>query len=184
MQTIEDFQGWIWNWMLNTFGPREEIAKDRSFRFLEEAIELAQATDVTEEDAAKLVAYVYSREKGTVMEEVGDVMLTLAGVASANGVSMEGAADAVQARAVKNAEKIAAKRKLRPTDGDPLPTAEPETMYTIWCEWDIGQGAQAYTEEGAKRAARTMWDLQDMEESFDEVWDDGYIGIEPIEVNR
>ncbi len=93
-------------------------------RFFEEAVELAQATDLTRGQAHELVDYVYSRERGTPEIEIGDVMLPLAGVASAQDVPMQVAAKAVMMRAIKNAEKIAAKRKLRPTDGSAKPTKE------------------------------------------------------------
>lgn len=119
---IKEFQSWIWNWMQSTFGPPEEISKDRSMRFFEEAVELAQTTDLTREQAHELVDYVFERAPGNAHLEVGDVMLTLAGVASARGVDMGVAGIDVMVRAHANAEKIAAKRKLRPTDGSALPT--------------------------------------------------------------
>ncbi len=118
---LDAFQKWIWNWMQECFGPPEEIATDRGFRFLEEALELSQAVKVTREDAHKLVDYVFDRDPGVVSDEVGDVLLTLAGVASANDVPFVTAAHNVTMRAVKNRDKIIAKRKLRPTNG-PLPT--------------------------------------------------------------
>lgn len=118
---LDAFQKWIWNWMQECFGPPEEIATDRGFRFLEEALELSQAVNVTREDAHKLVDYVFDRDPGVVSDEVGDVLLTLAGVASANDVPFVTAAHNVTMRAVKNRDKIIAKRKLRPTNG-PLPT--------------------------------------------------------------
>lgn len=119
---IRDFQSWIWSWMLNTFGPVSEVSIDRPMRFFEEAVELAQATDLTKDQAHQLVDYVYGREKGDPFIEIGDVLLTLAGVASSRNVQMEDSARAVKLRATRNAEKIAAKRKMRPTDGSALPT--------------------------------------------------------------
>lgn len=124
MRTIDDFQTWIWNWMQECFGTPEEVKKDRPMRFFEEALELVQATGLTKSQALELVDYVYDREAGEPFAEVGDVMLTLAGLASSRNISMDKSAYAVMERADKNRDKIIAKRKMRPTDGSALPVGE------------------------------------------------------------
>ena len=124
MSNILGFQSWAYKYMLKVFGPREEIAKDRSMRFFEEAIELAQATGLTKAQAMELVDYVYARPIGEPHIEAGDVLFTLAGLASVNDVCLRKAASDVNTRAELNAEKIAAKRKKRPTDGSALPTED------------------------------------------------------------
>jgi NTP pyrophosphatase (non-canonical NTP hydrolase) len=47
-------------------------------RFLEEALELAQAEGMTEEEARRVAAYVWGRPVGETGQEVGGVMVTLA----------------------------------------------------------------------------------------------------------
>lgn len=64
----------------------------RGFRFTEEALELAQAVGVTREEALQLVDYVYGRPVGETAQEVGGVMITLAGLCTAKSVDMEDAA--------------------------------------------------------------------------------------------
>lgn len=61
--------------------------KVRAFRFLEEAMELAQSLDVTEEQAADLLHYVFDRPKGDVKQELGGCVMTL--VATANALDMD-----------------------------------------------------------------------------------------------
>lgn len=58
-------------------------------RFLEEATELAQASDLDEETVHKLVSYVYSRPKGLISQEIGGVMVTLAVLCEAAGNSFD-----------------------------------------------------------------------------------------------
>ena len=75
---LNDYQGQVVIWLKTCFG--EETAKDkteRSLRFIEEALELVQATGTSKEDVLKLVDYVYSRPIGEIEQEVGGVMTTL-----------------------------------------------------------------------------------------------------------
>ena len=51
---------------------------ERTHRFLEEALELAQANGCSRDDAVALVDYVFSRAKGDPKQEVGGVMVTRA----------------------------------------------------------------------------------------------------------
>lgn len=90
---MNDMQERAWQWANFCFG--KEVANsrtERNYRFLEEALELVQALGCEKEDALKLVEYVYSRPKGTPIQEVGGVMVTLAVLCSANLMSMENAA--------------------------------------------------------------------------------------------
>ncbi len=77
--TMRGFQTGVGIWMLEVFGA--DIAMDpleRIMRFLEEALELAQAMGMTATEAERVVAYVWSRPVGEPTQEVGGVMVTLA----------------------------------------------------------------------------------------------------------
>jgi hypothetical protein len=98
---------------------RENVA-ERSHRFLEEAIELAQASGCTKEDARLLVEYVFDRPKGTQEQEVGGVMVTLAALCSALKLKMDDAGDKELARNWERIEAIRRKQASKPA-GSPLP---------------------------------------------------------------
>jgi hypothetical protein len=93
---------------------------ERSHRFLEEAIELAQASGCTKEDARLLVEYVFDRPKGTQEQEVGGVMVTLAALCSALKLKMDDAGDKELARNWERIEAIRRKQASKPA-GSPLP---------------------------------------------------------------
>lgn len=110
-----DLQARVQPWMLACFGA--EIASDkreRNHRFLEEALELVQATGCTEDEARQLVAYVYSRPAGEPDQEVGGVMITLAALCLAQGLDMHSAGERELARIWTCVEKIRAKQAAKP----------------------------------------------------------------------
>src|SRR6185312_5264384 len=96
--------------------------EQRSFRFLEEALELAQAVGTTREEALKLVDYVYSRPIGQVGQEIGGVMVTLAGVATVCAELVNSCAEDELARCIANTAKIRMKDLNKP-ERSPLPGA-------------------------------------------------------------
>ncbi|SRR6266404_6318509 len=68
----------IWNWGDVCFGSTINTNKqERSYRFLEEALELVQAVGTSKEDAHKMVDYVYGRPVGSLTQEIGGVGITL-----------------------------------------------------------------------------------------------------------
>lgn len=71
---------------------------ERRHRFLEEAIELAQASGCTREDARIIVDYVFDRPAGAQEQEVGGVMVTLAALCNALKLTMSDAGDKELAR--------------------------------------------------------------------------------------
>ncbi len=80
-----NFQSSIRNWIKETFGTSDDnvIAwdkRERSFRFFEEATELVQSHSITREECDKILDYVFSRPVGEPSQEVGGVMVTLAGL--------------------------------------------------------------------------------------------------------
>jgi hypothetical protein len=88
------YQRRVEEWLEACFPPavRTDLS-ERTHRFLEEALELAQATGCSHEDAVALVEYVFGRPQGQPEQEAGGVMVTLAGLCSASGVSMGEAAN-------------------------------------------------------------------------------------------
>lgn len=123
------FQERVQPWMLACFNI--EIAADkleRNDRFIEEALELVQASAYPAERAHALVEYVYGRPQGDINQEVGGVMVTLAAHCLAHGVDMHAEAERELSRInqpdviVKIRSKQAAKPK-----GSALPIAAPHT---------------------------------------------------------
>jgi hypothetical protein len=93
---------------------------ERLHRFLEEALELAQASGCTKHDALQLLNYVFSRPPGNPVGEAGGVMVTLAGLCEASGINLEDAGELELARNWNRTEEIRAKRARKPF-GSPLP---------------------------------------------------------------
>ncbi|WP_010339408.1 hypothetical protein [Sphingobium yanoikuyae] len=93
---------------------------ERTHRFLEEALELAQANGCSRDDALALVQYVYDRPIGRPDLEVGGVMVTLAGLCSASQINMDQAGDRELGRNWDRIEQIRAKQAAKP-HGSPLP---------------------------------------------------------------
>lgn len=93
---------------------------ERTHRFLEEALELAQANGCTQDQALALVHYVYGRPEGSPELEVGGVMVTLASLCSASGIDMQEAGNAELHRNWDRIEAIRSKQASKPP-GSPLP---------------------------------------------------------------
>jgi NTP pyrophosphatase (non-canonical NTP hydrolase) len=115
------FQRRVAEWLAACF-PSSACADrtERMHRFLEEALELAQAAGCTGEDAQRLVDYVFSRDVGRLEHEVGGVMVTLAGLCAAAGINMNEAADRELERNWSRIDAIRHKRANKPA-GSPLP---------------------------------------------------------------
>lgn len=118
------FQQAVSVWMYACFG--SEIAADRSernHRFLEEALELVQASGCSAEEAHSLVDYVYGRPEGDINQEVGGVMVTLAAHCAAHGVDMQAAGERELARVWTKIDVIRRKQAAKPKNS---PLAETE----------------------------------------------------------
>lgn len=125
---MTSFQSRVSAWLVNCFGDEAAKAqKERNHRFLEESLELAQACGATQAEAHQLVDYVFSRDKGEVAQEVGGVMLTLAGLCYVHGIDMAELGEAELARVAtpEMIERIKYKASTKPTNS-PLPGAYPE----------------------------------------------------------
>lgn len=56
-------------------------------------------------------------------------------------------------------------------------------MYTVWCEWDIGiEGLVFATREVAIRHAKINLEACGVDETFDELYDEGLIGLDDAEI--
>lgn len=119
---LPNFQTAVDRWMGKTFGP--DIAADtteRSHRFIEEAIELVQATGLSKEDVLMLVDYVYARPTGELHQEVGGVLVTLAALANAHFIGLEWCGDVELERCWTKIEVIRQKQATKPGNNSPLP---------------------------------------------------------------
>lgn len=112
---MKSFQTNVKPWLHKCFG--ETISSDvveRNHRFLEEALELVQACDCTQDEAHQLVDYVYGRDVGEKHQEVGGVMVTLAALCLAQDMDMHEAGDTELARVWTKVEQIRAKQAAKP----------------------------------------------------------------------
>lgn len=76
-------------WATAAFGIDDVMdRKLRALRFIEEAVELVQAGELSSDDVLKIVKMVYSKPPGEIRQEVGGVMVTLAVFCHALGVNM------------------------------------------------------------------------------------------------
>src|SRR5262245_13084562 len=116
------FQRRVENWLVACFGVQTPaISKsERSHRFVEEALELAQAAGVSKSETLQLVDYVFSRRIGQVSQEVGGVLTTLAAFCYAHGLSMRECGEAELESIWDKIDQIRAKHATKP-ELSPLP---------------------------------------------------------------
>lgn len=115
------FQDRVLPWLQACFG--QEIANDkteRNHRFLEESLELVQATGCTQSEVHQLVDYVFGRPVGEPAQEVGGVMVTLAALCLAQQMDMHDAGETELKRIWTKVEQIRAKQAAKPRHS-PLP---------------------------------------------------------------
>lgn len=149
MTDMDEFQNRVARWCAECFGKTTAYdVTERNWRFLEEAIELVQSLGGTADDAHRLVDYVFAREPGEPLQEVGGTMVTLAALVAANGLSMSDGA----MREVERIErpdvmdriraKHASKPHRSPLPGDyrhPEAANMTEQLYRIkTLEWSVG----------------------------------------------
>lgn len=90
MSDMNEFQAKVRDWCVSCFGvTTADDTTERNWRFLEEALELVQSLGGSADDAHRLVDYVFGREPGEPVQEVGGTMVTLAALLSANGLAMD-----------------------------------------------------------------------------------------------
>jgi len=118
---ITSYQSRVEQWLEACFPPQVRSDRsERTHRFLEEALELAQANGCTRHDALALVDYVFGRPPGEPAQEVGSVMVTLASLCSASDINMDRAGDRELERNWKRIDLIRSKQQAKP-HGSPLP---------------------------------------------------------------
>ncbi|MBU3077827.1 hypothetical protein [Sphingomonas quercus] len=118
---INSYQARVEEWLDACFPPAVRSNRgERNHRFLEEALELAQANGCSREDALALVDYVFRRPQGDPAQEVGGVMVTLASLCSAIGLNMDETGDVELARNWDRIVAIREKQRSKP-HGSPLP---------------------------------------------------------------
>lgn len=120
------YQWRVLRWLQACFGTALQdgpaARRERAWRFLEEALELAQTAGVTKGETEALTAYTFGRPPGEIDDEVGGVMLTLAGFCAIHAVSMEKCGEDRLKSAWEHIDKIRAKAE-RAAPNQPLPGA-------------------------------------------------------------
>ena len=118
-QALVPFQERVMHWADCCFGlPRTRWngTRERCNRFIEEALELCQAFDMSREDAHKIVDYVYNRPMGVCSQEVGGVMVTLAVLCAAHGLDMAQCGETELVRVWLKIEQVRLKQATKKAD--------------------------------------------------------------------
>jgi len=90
---LGNFQEDNWAWIRECFGEESASSKkERVLRFIEEALELAQAAGLSQGECLTMVDYVFSRSVGEPKQETGGTVVCLAALCSAMGFDMMTAA--------------------------------------------------------------------------------------------
>lgn len=76
-------------WAEQTFGPVALDPEERALRFVEEAIELANALNVSHVTLQAIVSRVWNKDRGDVARELGQTQLTLELLSKAIGISAD-----------------------------------------------------------------------------------------------
>lgn len=84
-----DRQKEVLKWATETFGPVALDPRERTMRFLEEAIELAHAMGLDPDTVAAIRDRVYSRPQGTIQREIGQSGMTLEALAECINVDAD-----------------------------------------------------------------------------------------------
>lgn len=148
------YQKQVANWAIKCFGL--ELVKnkfERAYRFLEEALELAQALGVSKRDVLKLVDYVYGRPVGNPKQEVGGVMTTLGVLCEVNDIDMNLEAEKELERIWGKIPEIQAKNAAKPT-GSPLPGFSRERPEN--CRERLQQEGKPYPRSGCGGCNKTF----------------------------
>ena len=89
MDTQIDRPGRFLAWARETFGEIALDPRERTLRFVEEAIELAHASDVDHVTLQAIIKRVYARPAGGVPKEMGQALATLELLAKATGIDAD-----------------------------------------------------------------------------------------------
>jgi NTP pyrophosphatase (non-canonical NTP hydrolase) len=109
------FQKRVVEWALHCFGMRHVYDPTIStLRFLEEALELSQACGLSKEEAMRVLDYVYARPQGTIKQEVGGVMVTLAVLCEVRYDDMQVCGEVELERAIIKTAEIRVRDRSKP----------------------------------------------------------------------
>jgi hypothetical protein len=86
------------DWAADMFGPIARNRTERASRFVEEALELAQAAGLSEDTVARIALRVYSRPAGLLPKEIGQAQATLETFAENEGMNADELAEHEWAR--------------------------------------------------------------------------------------
>ncbi len=108
------FQLRAWDWLGLALG--RDVARSkrqRALRFVEEAIELAQAIGISEHEVIDEARNIYSVPAHGVEREIGGVLVTLAVLCEAYGLNMEKIGEDTLADNHKRLDQIREKQKSK-----------------------------------------------------------------------
>lgn len=115
MSYIRTYQRLCAEWAKKCFGLSvTEDKMQRNYRFMEEALELAQSHGVTKEEVLQLVDYTFGRPLGDPLREVGGVMTTLSTMCHVYGYDLETCAYDELEYCEANIDKIREKWRNKP----------------------------------------------------------------------
>lgn len=101
------YQERVKDWIISTFDEAVIVdIPERCHRFIEEALELVQCLGLSKEDVYRHVTRTYGRPLGDPQQEIGGVMVTLNGLATAAGIDVQLAAETELGNNIKNAASI------------------------------------------------------------------------------
>lgn len=118
LSSPQSYQERVFAWAVECFGEDDTVdPATRTYRFLEEALELVQACGCTRETALQILEYVYGRPQGAVAQEVGGTMVSLAVLCKAFGIGMDRCGEDELTRVLGKVEHIRARHAAKPKFG-------------------------------------------------------------------
>lgn len=133
------FQDRVTTWAVECFGWDDVKDVDmRTLRFLEEALELAQACGCSKDSATQVLDYVYGRPSGVIAQEVGGTLVSLAVLCRAFAISMERCGEEELNRVLGKVTEIRARHAAKPKFG--LPEKATELYCPVCLETEANMG--------------------------------------------
>lgn len=115
--THHTFQERLYQWFLHTFSEQFpqliDNKREKSHRFIEEAIELVQACNLTKQELIEIVNVVYDKPSGDIFKEAGGVATTLSLLCQNHGFQLNAAAEAEYERNFTIIDKLREKQPFR-----------------------------------------------------------------------
>lgn len=138
------YQDRVAAWVETCFGESSDPRRKtrRAHRFAEEALEFLQSVGIPKEHVLQLVDYVYSRPECDPAQELGGVMVTICGAATAHDLDVNECAEKELARVWTKVDALRAKNDTQ-DKSSPLPGATPVDPRTGRPIGDHGTALQA-----------------------------------------